>query len=352
MIIFIEQVNLNTVIYSLVIIFIFLMFKNVITNIIIKLIKKISDKYKLKGITLIVESIEEPLKRFFTYTGIYFALSILPFIPTISLFLNRVYRACIIISVTQGLLNIISAYSYLLNEGYYSKDKKIQIPNTVFPLLFKIVKVLIIVIAVVAVAVEFNFKQLNSIIAGLGIGGAALALASQDLIKNFFGGFIVLTDKSFNIGDWIKVDSSEGTVEELGLRSTKIRTIDKELVIVPNAKFTDREVINYTMRKNRRASFTIGATYDTSSEKLLTVIDRIKEMLDSHPMVKEDSSIVKFDGFGDSSLNIAIQYLTNTSQYVEFLDIKNDINFNIMNICEEVGISFALPSMSVYMEKN
>jgi len=138
----------------------------------------------------------------------------------------------------------------------------------------------------------------------------------------------------------------------LGLRSTKIRTLGQELVVVPNSKFTSGAVMNYTKRSQRRVSFRVGATYDTSSQKLKTLIDKIKSMLDSHPMVKQDSVIVKFDNFGSSSLDIWVQCMVNTGNYAEFLSIKDEINFNIMNLFEEEGVSFAFPSMSVYMEKN
>jgi MscS family membrane protein len=230
-------------------------------------------------------------------------------------------------------------------------DEKSQMTKTVFPILSKLIKAIIIIIAVVAIAVEFNFKQLSSILAGVGIGGAALALASQDLIKNFFGGFVILTDKSFSVGDWIKVDSFEGTVEELGLRSTKIRTIEKEIVIIPNSRFADREVINYSLRENRRVNFTLGVVYGTSSEKIKSAIDKIKNMLENHPMVKADSSLVRLSNFGASSLEIAVQYLTNTTNYIEYMEIKQDINFKIIELFNDEKIEFAFPSLSVYMNK-
>jgi len=251
------------------------------------------------------------------------------------------------------LLKIVTSYSEVLNTNYLKdiQNEKAQMTKTVFPIMSKLIKSVIIIIAVVAIAVEFNFKQLSSILAGLGIGGAALALASQDIIKNFFGGFVILTDKSFSVGDWIKVDAFEGTVEELGLRSTKIRTIEKELVVVPNSRFADREVINFSIRENRRVSFVLGVSYETPTEKLKILIDNIKNMLDSHLLVKQDSALVKLSNFGSSSLEIAVQYLTNTADYKEYMEIKNDINFEIIDIFNKENIEFALTSMNVYMNK-
>lgn len=340
------------IIYSFLILFTFLIFKNFVTKIKIDFLKKISDRYKLKGMALTADSLEKPLRNFFIYTGIYCAAVILPLNYEAALFAYRIYRTCIIITVTQCLLNIVTAYTIVLNNNVIGQTGKPPVLRTLFPILHKIIKVLIIILAVVIVAAEFDFKQLNSILAGIGIGGAAIALASQDLIKNFFGGFVVLTDKSFNVGDFINIDSYEGIVEELGFRSTKIRTLEQELIIVPNSKFTDKAVINYTKRNMRRASFILGAAYGTPSEKLKVLLNKINEMLNSHQMVKENSAIVKFDRFGQDSLEILIQYLINTSDYGQYMNIKDEINFIIMDLFEKEGVSIAFPSMSIYMEKN
>ncbi len=347
------NIEIAILIKVLLIVVAMLLFRHFITNIIIKIIRKMTERYNFKNIALIIDSIEAPLLNFFTYTAIYLALLVIPFNVYIFVFINKVYRTCIIITTTQCLLRIVNAYSLIISNSYVKdfKEDKAIVSKTMFPLLYKLIKSIIVIIAIVAIAVEFDFKQLSSILTGIGIGGAALALASQDLIKNFFGGFVILTEKSFNVGDWIKIDSFEGAVEELGLRSTKIRSIDKELVIVPNSRFADREVINYSRRENRRANFTLGAVYGTSSEKMKNTIIKIKDMLESHPMVKENSSLVKFSNFGPSSLEITVQYLTNTANYIEFMDIKNDINFKIMDIFKEENSEFAFPSMSVYMSE-
>jgi len=147
------------------------------------------------------------------------------------------------------------------------------------------------------------------------------------------------------------VDSFEGSVEEMGLRSTKVRTFDQELVIIPNSRFADREVINYSIRENRRVSFKLGAAYGTEPEKLKNAIEKIKSMLDSHPNVEENSALVNFSEFGQGTLDITVEYLTKTSAYIEYMDIKNDINFKIIDVFKEEGIEFALPGMSIYMNQ-
>lgn len=349
---YIGNIDIVTIFYSLIIFSVFLLLKNFATKLIIKFSKKISERYKFKTFALMADTLEKPLKSFFIYTGVYCALYILPLSSGIFALLYKIFRTCIVITVTQCILNIVTAYSVVLNSSMINQDGKPPVLKTLFPILYKVIKVLIVILAVIIIAAEFDFKQLNSILAGIGIGGAAIALASQDLIKNFFGGFVVLTDRSFHVGDYISVDSNEGTVEELGFRSTKIRTLEQELIVVPNSKFTDRAVINYSKRNFRRASFRVGATYDTQADKLKSLITKIKDMLDEHPMVKENSSLVRFDKFGPNSLEILVQYLINTADYELYMNIKDEINFKIMNLFEEEGVSFALPSMSIYMEKN
>lgn len=344
-----DRFFVEKILYSFLIFITFLILKNFFSRRIIKLIKKLAIKYDFRTVSLIVDSLEKPLRSFFIYTGIYCATYILPFNHDISMFLYRIFRTCVIITITQCLLNIVTAYGIVLNSDVIIKRKSLVL-KTLFPIIYKAIKVLIIILAIVIIASEFDLKQLNSILAGIGIGGAAIALASQDLIKNFFGGFVVLADKSFKIGDFIKVDSNEGTVEELGLRSTKLRTLTQEIVVVPNSKFTDSTVMNYSKREERRVSFTVGVTYDTSSKKLKNIIQKVKFIIDSHPMVKENSSVVKFDNFGVNSIEILVRYMVKTSDYSLYMDVKEELNFKVMELFEEEGVSFTMQRVSVYMK--
>jgi len=330
-----------------------IMFRKVAASVIIKIIKKFTGKSKIRNIDLAIDSLEKPLLNLITYTAVYLGIIDLPFTAEAYLFINKLYRTCIIIIAAQFMLRFVTAYTDWLSGNFEggNQGSRIQVTRTMFPILSKLIKIVIVIVTVVAVAVEFDFRQLSSILAGLGIGGAALALASQDLMKNFFGGFVILTEKTFSIGDWIKIDSFEGTVEELGLRSTKIRTFNKELVVVPNARFADREIMNSSLRENRRVSFILGVSYGTAMDKMEILIDRIKYMLNSHVMVKEESAIVVFSNFGPDSLEISVHYYTNTSVYAEYMSIMNDVNFKIMEILSSEGIDFALPRMNIYINE-
>ena len=348
--IFIGSLSFNLLIKIIVILFIFLVFKNIVVKNILRFIKKISDKWNVVSISL--DSTEKYLKRIIVITGIYCALLVIPFNNEIKILTHKLYRILMVITLSGGLLNLLDTYNHFVisnNEEFF--DKK-PVYKTLFPLIIKGLKFFVILIAVVLIAVDLGFEELKSLLAGVGIGGVAVALAAQDLLKNIFGGFVILTDKTFNTGDFIRIDSSEGSVEEVGIRSTKVRTIDQELIVVPNSKFAEGSVINYSKRGNRRIKQVIGVTYSTSSIKLKNVIDRITNMLKNNEEVNSDSVNVKFDGFGDSSLDILIIYLVNTPEYGKYLEIKEQVNYNIMQIFEEERVEFAYPSLSVYMENN
>jgi len=350
--IFVNSINVNTIIKIVIILLIFLIFKNIIVKFIINFAKKLSDKWNKSIISLSIDSTEKHLKRIIIITGIYCALLVIPFNAAIVSLIIKAYRILMVLILTGGLLNLLDTYNHIVINNNNDLFEKKPVLKTLFPLIIKGLKFLLILIAVVIIAVDLGFEELKSLLAGVGIGGVAVALAAQDLLKNIFGGFVILTDRTFNTGDFIKIDSNEGSVEEVGIRSTKVRTIEQELIVVPNSKFAEGSVINYSKRGNRRVRQVIGATYSTSSTKLKAVIDKITDMLKKNDRVLADSVNVKFDGFGNSSLEILVVYLVNTPEYGIYMQIKEEVNFNIISIFEEEKVEFALPSLSVYMKNN
>ena len=350
--IFVKGIDVNTVIKIVIILLIFLIFKNIVVKFVIKFAKKIADKWDKSIISLSIDSTEKYLKRIIIITGFYCALLAVPFNPTIINFLVKLYRILMVLTLTSGLLDLLNTYHHIVINNNSELFEKKPVLKTLFPLIIKGIKFFIILIAVVIIAVDLGFEELKSLLAGVGIGGVAVALAAQDLLKNIFGGFVILTDKTFNTGDFIKIDANEGSVEEVGIRSTKVRTIDQELIVVPNSKFAEGSVINYSKRGNRRVRQVIGTTYSTNSVKLKAVIEKITNMLKKNVGIVSDSVNVKFDGFGNSSLDILIIYLVNTPEYGAYMEIKEEVNYNIMAIFEEEQVEFAFPSLSVYMGDN
>jgi len=245
----------------------------------------------------------------------------------------------------QTIISIVEAYfdAYIIRRSEDQRQKQI---NT---LISKIIKLVVIIIAILIILTEFDVK-VQSLLAGLGISGIAFALAAQDTLKNIFGGVIIYMDSPFNIGDIIIINTIEGIVEDIGLRSTKLRTFDKGLVSMPNAAFTDGTVHNYSRRGSRRQRFNVGVTYSTSPYKMKKIIEGIKNLLISETYVENTGIIVRFEKFGGSSLDILVNYYVTKLDYNEFMEVVEIVNLNIMELFQNEEVEFAFPSMSLYME--
>ncbi|MDQ0313997.1 mechanosensitive ion channel family protein [Amorphus orientalis] len=196
--------------------------------------------------------------------------------------------------------------------------------------------------------------QVGPLLAGMGIAGAAVALGAQDLFKNLIAGILILAEKRFQYGDWVKVDGVvDGTVEYIGFRSTKVRNFDDTLVQVPNTDLSDKAVTNYSAMRRRRIYWTIGVPYSTTVDQLREIRDGIEAyILDSGDFVspKEMSTFVRIDSFGASSINIMVYCFTKTTIWAEWLAAKERLAYKLMDIVYGAGSSFAFPSTSLYVE--
>jgi MscS family membrane protein len=236
-----------------------------------------------------------------------------------------------------GLAKLASARGYTLDE-------------TFVPIARRTVKVFVVAIAGLQALdyLEFN-AVVASLVAAAGVSGLALGLAAQDTLKNFFGSIVLLLDRPFSVGDWIAAGGTEGIVQTVGLRSTKICTFEKTIVTVPNSSIVDRDINNMTRRPVRRVNTTIGVTYSTKPNQMEELLHRIRSLLQSDPGVWQESIVVRFTDFGDSSLNILLTYFTRPTAWDEHLEIRERINFSIMRILEELGLEIAFPTRTVHL---
>jgi len=217
--------------------------------------------------------------------------------------------------------------------------------------LIKVVRFLIIFLGIVTLLYSFGVN-VTAFFASLGIGGLALALAAKDTAANMFGSIAILLDKSLKVGDWILVDGIEGVVEDIGMRTTKIRTFEKSLVAIPNSTVATSPVENYSRRGTRRIKMTIGLTYDTTQEQMKAVIDDLRNLIASHPDVAQNQTqITHFRDFNASDLGILIYFYVQTTDWKKYLDIRQDINLAIMETVKRHNAGFAFPSQSIYIEK-
>ena len=210
-------------------------------------------------------------------------------------------------------------------------------------------KVLVVVLGVATIAQVIGFP-IGSIVAGAGLVGLTISLAAQESASNLFGGLVILLDKPFSVGDWITVGEIEGEVIDINFRSTRIRAMDKTVSIVTNSKICSSTVQNAAMRTMRPYRFTLGVTYNTTRPQLEKLMADLKTMLDESPYTQKGSNIVRLTSFGDSSINILVSAYLQTNAYAVFLEEQNDLNLNIMDIMQADGVDFAFPSTSVYIE--
>ncbi len=211
-------------------------------------------------------------------------------------------------------------------------------------------------VLVVAIALIWLFRGLGfdvtAIIAGLGVGGLAIALAGQKTIENLFGGISVLLDQPVRVGDTGRFGDVIGTVEDIGLRSTKVRTLDRTLVTIPNAEFSLIKIENFERRDKIRWAPTLSIRYDTKPDQMRLLLMRLKELLIGHPMVMNDPARVRFVRLGASSLDIEIFSFISTSDYNMYLAVIEDLNLKVMQIVSDCGTDFAFASSTVYLERS
>jgi MscS family membrane protein len=233
-------------------------------------------------------------------------------------------------------------------EGKAAKTES-RLDDQLVPIVRRSLKVFLFLIGMVLVLQNMGYS-VGGLLAGLGIGGLAVAMASKDTVANLFGSVVIFFDKPFQIGDWIEMGAVEGTVEEVGLRTTRVRTFANSLITLPNAVFTNQAVNNWSRMKKRRIKMSVGVTYSTPPKKLDELVVNLRKIIEDDPNIKSDFYLVNFDNFGPSSLDIFIYCFTETTVWAEFLQAKQELMLKIMGAVSDMGLSFAFPTQSIHLE--
>ncbi|MBU3161575.1 mechanosensitive ion channel family protein [Clostridium frigoris] len=312
------------------------------------MILKLVNKTKFNADTKIAAAFERPLINFFEVLGLYFAFKILTYALPFNLpFINNVFSSAIIILISWGLYNLTGESSLLFERMHKAYDVKVD--KILFPFISKTLRLILIALAITIIAEKWGYN-IQGFVAGLGLGGLAFALAAKDAAANIIAGMSIILDKPFTIGDWVSSDTLEGSIENISFRTTKIRTIDEALIIVPNSMLTNQAVTNFSRRGKRRVSFTLELNYITSRQKLENCLSRIRSMLENHPQVNKEGILVRFDKLSASSLDILIWYFADTPDFDECFRVKEDINFEIADILHQEDISMAFPRTGIYVD--
>ena len=226
-----------------------------------------------------------------------------------------------------------------------------KLDDMIVPMVSGTVKVLLVTIGVLLVVQNLGYS-VSSLITGLGIGGAALALASKDTLANMFGALVVFLDRPFNVGDWISLNGFEGTVEEIRFRTTLIRTFDNSLVMMPNSYLTNACVNNFQRREYRKMNCSFGVLYSTKAEQIEHIVSDIRTYLGENQELFGPNYYVGFKGFGDSSLDIEVIAYTHHKSYAQFYSDRQTFALEIMRIVERNGTGFAFPTRTLEWASN
>lgn len=340
-------VDIGAIITALGIFVLFMVLRGLITRFIIGALKIKVGKTRTLLDDELLNALEEPIRLVPIILGAFFALQFLTLEDRLQDIADQFVRSLITAAIFWALYRALGPLSTLL-----TKLERL-FTAVMMSWLVKAVKLLIAFIGVAAV-LEIWGIQVGPILAGLGLFGVAVALGAQDLFKNLIAGILIIAERRFNLGDWIRVDGVvEGTVEQIGFRSTMVRRFDKAPVYVPNTYLSDNAVTNFTAMTHRRIYWHIGIEYSATLEQLKTIRDQIEAYIlgeDDFASPDEVATFVRIDRFSDSSIDIMMYCFTNTTNWGEWLEIKERLAYRIKEVVEGTGTGFAFPSQSLYVE--
>jgi MscS family membrane protein len=342
----IHGVDIFQILIGIGIFFIFLIFRGLISKVIIKRLEAISKRTTNKLDDTFVHAMEGPARFLPVVLGFFIASYYMSFAEDGREIVDTINRTLITILIFWVIHQIIEPISYILS----GLDK--MLTRELVGWIIKSLKILIFILGLAAVLELWGIK-IGPIIAGLGLFGVAVALGAQDLFKNLISGILVLVEKRFKIGDWILVEGIiEGTVEKIGFRSTVLRKFDKSLAIIPNFQFAENAVINISETTNWRIDWAITLQYDTTVDQL----KKIRNEIEGHINKNEDFDkavgvAVRVEKFSDSSIDMRVRCFTASNSFSTWLEVKEKLAIEIKQIVEGNKAAFAFPSQSIYIEK-
>ena len=340
-------INATDIVISLIIFLLFYLLRRLIARFILNRLSRIVTRTTTKIDDAVIEVLDGPLKFFPVVIGFFFASSYLDVSSENQNFIDLLNRSLITIFIFWLLHQLIIPFSFVI-KNFESKISKPLVDWTL-----KGLRILVLILGAVAI-LELWGIRVGPVIAGLGLFGVAVALGAQDLFKNLISGIMILMEKRFTVGDVILVSGEvEGVVEQIGFRSTLVRRFDSTPVMVPNYKFAEQSVTNYTRRHHRRIRWLIGLEYRTTTEQLRNIRNQINKLIENEKDFAKNQNAgfyVRINSFSDSSIDMLVQAFTVTNDWGEFLKIKENLAVQIIEIVEKNSAAFAFPSQSIYFE--
>ncbi len=308
-----------------------------------RVVRIFTAKSKTKLDDIIVDMIEEPAVYMVVVVGIWFAFASLTLPEGWMETIGRGYQVIVALLVGWLLSRLFSAIcrEYLFPLAEKSDN---DLDDLLVPVITKGVNMMIWALAIV-IGLNNAGYDVAALIAGLGIGGLALAMAAKDTVANIFGGFTIFTDKPFYINDRIVIDGYDGFVQEIGIRSTRLKTLSGRIVTIPNSTFADSPVENITWEPSRKIKIDLGLTYDTSPENMEKAMEILRD-INAQNTHTQENSVVAFNGFGDFAMNIMFIYYISSGE--DIAGTQSEINMAILTRFNEAGLEFAFPTQTLY----
>ena len=334
-------ITILLVVIAFVIIFIL---RRIVTAIIVRPLRRIANRRESQLGLLIVDALVPTIRLLLTAAGLLIAVAILTPPDSSADFLNKIIRSLIIVTPFIAIYQLVDAIAE--SSAQISGLLGWEIDTRLVPLIRSVLKTLVLIIALLTIMNEWDV-DVTAFITSLGIFGLAISFAAQDTIANIFAFTTIAGDKPFAIGDFVRTPDVEGRVKHIGMRSTRLVKPDGIVVTVPNSVIANGPVESFDLPQ---LDFSIGVTYDTTADQLDTLVNRLRDMLDTHDDIASDSIAVHFASFGDSALMIEVNCDVIPIEYLEYIQAKQSIFLDIMRVVDELGLSMAFPTQSIHVE--
>ncbi len=320
--------------------------RHIVTNIIFGVLKKFAERTTTTLDDKLFPALEQPVAAFITVLGVFAALSVLKLSETADLYLGYASTVAFSLVIFWALLR---AFGAVLDHAQEVAIERQMGVAAFMPWIKKTLVTIFIVLGVLIVVQSLGF-DVKALLAGLGLGGLAFALAAQDTLANVFGSIVVAIDQPFKIGEFVQIGANSGTVEDIGLRSTKLRRLDRSLVIVPNKTVASEVIQNLSRFTGRRAEQVLSFTYDATPSQLEAIVNDLQSMLQAEKEIDPSSVLVFFRDFSASSLDVAIAYNSTSADYVRHMQLRQRLNLAFIRAAQARGLSFAFPTQTVQFD--
>jgi MscS family membrane protein len=345
-------ISMGRLLAACLMLFLALLLKRVFAHLAAKLIFKAVQHTSSEMDEMLLRSLRRPAEFLVLVIGLSFMVKILqlPQQPTdLDGLANDAIQILLTFNIAWFCYNLVSLLEHWLS--HWAEKTESTLDDQLIPFIRKSLRIFIVFMALLMLVQNLGYS-ISGLLASLGIGGLAVALAAKDSLSNIFGSLMILLDRPFMLGDWVKVGDMEGTIEEVGFRSTRIRTFAKTQITIPNSTLMNMSIDNFSRMPKRRIKMTVGVTYNTTPAQMRQAVADIRQMLRDHPAIDQDFFLVNFTDFGASSLDIMIYCFTTSTVWGEYLDAREDVCLKIMETLEALGLEIAFPSRTLYLHES